>query len=213
MLSGSLSDYDEAARLSVQTVLAREADVEMDAVYLTLIAGSVIVEADIHFATADGATYAVSQLLAGIFASAAALETALSVQFDMDRLSTTASVQQILSAPEYVTVDKAMIGIGVGVGVGVGALLLVVSGVALRRRRKRAPPLPRAGVQSVPVGALVAAGVPVGAMDPTEVQLVQGAGTSKGTDAYPSTSTTKDAYPSGTPPAYSSSSATPLPLV
>ena len=43
MLSGTVSDYD-AAQPSMQTVLAREADTSTDAVYLTLNAGSVIVE-------------------------------------------------------------------------------------------------------------------------------------------------------------------------
>lgn len=134
MLGGTVSDFD-AAQPSMQTVLARETDTSTDSVYLTLTAGSVIVEADIYFGTADGATFAVSQLLAGIFASPAALETALNIQFEEDGQGVTASVQQILAAPEYVTVDAAMIGIGVGVGLG--ALLLLVGGVALLRRRKK----------------------------------------------------------------------------
>ena len=46
MLGGTVSDFD-AAQPSMQTVLAREADTFTDAVYLTLTAGSVLVEAPI----------------------------------------------------------------------------------------------------------------------------------------------------------------------
>ena len=43
MLSGSVTDFDAAAQVSIKKVLAREADVSMSAVTLTLTAGSVVV--------------------------------------------------------------------------------------------------------------------------------------------------------------------------
>ena len=138
MLSGTVSDYD-AAQPSMRTVLAREADTSIDAVYLTLTAGSVIVEAELYFGTADGATFAVSQLLAGIFASSAALETALNIQFEEDLVGVTASVQQILVAPEYDAAEASLVGIGVGVGVGAVLLVVVVGGVVLHRMRRKTP--------------------------------------------------------------------------
>ena len=136
MLGGTVSDFD-AAQPSMQTVLAREADTSTDAVYLTLTAGSVIVQAEIYFGTADGATLAVSQLLASIFASPAALETALNMQFELDLVFVTTSVQQILVAPEYDAAGASSIGIVVAVGVGSVLLLLLVAGVVLCRVRKR----------------------------------------------------------------------------
>ena len=131
MLGGTVSDFDDFAQSSMQTVLAREADTSTDAVYLTLNAGSVIVEAELYFATADGATFAVSQLLAGIFASPSALENALNMQFERDLVGVTASVQQILVAPEYGG-GMAVVVIGAAAG-GVVAVLVLVF---LRKRSK-----------------------------------------------------------------------------
>ena len=162
MLGGTVSDFD-AAQPSMQTVLAREADTSTDAVYLMLTAGSVIVQAEIYFGTADGATFAVEQLLASIFASPAALETALNIQFEEDLVGVTASVQQILAAPEYDAGEANLIGIGVGVGVG-AVLLLVVGGVVLDRMRKKtamvAQSMPAAqAVQLAPLPQVVQAQV------------------------------------------------------
>ena len=166
MLSGTVSDYD-AAQPSMQTVLAREADTSIDAVYLTLTAGSVIVEAELYVGTAAGATFAASQLLAGIFASSAALETALNIQFEEDLVGVTASVQQILVAPEYDAAEASLVGIGVGVGVGAVLLLVVVvGGVVLHRMRRKTPTaaqaLPAAqAAQLVPLPQQVVEGRPV----------------------------------------------------
>ena len=171
MLGGAVSDFD-AAQPSMQTVLAREAGTSTDALYLALTAGSVVVEADIYFGTADGATFAVSQLLAGIFASPAALEGALNVQFDRDGLDVAASVQRILVAPEYKTIDAVAIGIGAGVG-GLAALLLVIGGVALYQMRKKISSLP----SPAPGAASVGAAVEMASSDPpaqaVQAQVVQ----------------------------------------
>ena len=165
MLGGTVSDFD-AAQPSMQTVLAREADTSTDAVYLTLNAGSVIVEAELYFGTAAGATFAVSQLLTGIFASSAALETALNIQFEEDLVGVTASVQQILVAPEYDAAEASLVGIGVGVGVGAVLLVVVVGGVVLHRMRRKTPTaaqaLPAAqAAQLVPLPQQVVEGRPV----------------------------------------------------
>ena len=165
MLGGTVSDFD-AAQPSMQTVLAREADTPIDAVYLALTAGSVIVEAELYFGTAAGATFAASQLLAGIFASSAALETALNIQFEEDLVGVTASVQQILVAPEYDAAEASLVGIGVGVGVGAVLLVVVVGGVVLHRMRRKTPTaaqaLPAAqAMQSVPLPQQVKKGRPV----------------------------------------------------
>ena len=163
MLSGTVSDYD-AAQPSMQTVLAREADTSIDAVYLTLTAGSVIVEAELYFGTAAGATFAASQLLAGIFASSAALETALNIQFEEDLVGVTASVQQILVAPEYDAAEASLVGIGVGVGVGAVLLVVVVGGVVLHRIRRKTPTAAQASVtvpQNIQPGMTFHARVPL----------------------------------------------------
>ena len=127
-----------AAQTAIKTVLAREADTSTDAVYLTLNAGSVIVEAELYFATADGATFAVSQLLAGIFASPSALENALNMQFERDLVGVTASVQQILVAPEYGGGGgMAVVVIGAAAG-GVVAVLVLFRGLFRKRRKVHA---------------------------------------------------------------------------
>ena len=137
MLGGTVSDFDHFAQSSMQTVLAREADTSTDAVYLTLNAGSVIVEAELYFATADGATFAVSQLLAGIFASPSALENALNMQFERDLVGVTASVQQILVAPEYGG-GMAVVVIGAAAGGVVAILILVLVLLKVKHRKGHA---------------------------------------------------------------------------
>ena len=156
MLSGTVSDYD-FAQPSMQTVLAREADTSTDAVYLTLTAGSVIVEAELYFGTSDGATFAASQLLAGIFASPSALETALNIQFEQDLVGVTASVQQILVAPEYDAAEPSLVGVAVGVGVG-AVLVVVCCCVVLCRMGKKttAAPAPQAVQSATPLQAVQA---------------------------------------------------------
>ena len=143
MLGGTINDFDAAAQVSIKTVLAKEADVSMSAVTLTLTAGSVVVQADIVLATAEGATFAASQLSAGVLASSEALETALNTQFKADGVDATASVEVIMDAPEVIsTRDDSQGGSTVGIvaGVGVAAavlgLFLVGAGVVWLKQRK-----------------------------------------------------------------------------
>ena len=134
MLGGTITDFDAAAQVSIKTVLAKEADVSMSAVTLTLTAGSVVVQADIVLATAEGATFAASQLSAGVLASSEALETALNTQFKADGVDATASVEVIMDAPEVISTRDdsqggSTIGIVAGVGVTAAVLGLFLVGV------------------------------------------------------------------------------------
>ena len=134
MLGGTINDFDAAAQVSIKTVLAKEADVSMSAVTLTLTAGSVVVQADIVLATAEGATFAASQLSAGVLASSEALETALNTQFKADGVDATASVEVIMDAPEVISTRDdsqggSTIGIVAGVGVTAAVLGLFLVGV------------------------------------------------------------------------------------
>ena len=102
MLSGSPGDYDAAARASIKTILAAESDVSTNAVSLTLIAGSVLVNADIYFGTQAGATYAASALSTGVLADATTLQATLNARFAADGLGITTTVQELRSAPQAV---------------------------------------------------------------------------------------------------------------
>ena len=118
----------------------------MSAVTLMLTAGSVVVQADIVLSTAEGATFAASQLSAGVLASSEALETALNTQFEADGVEATASVQAIVDAPEVVSTGddsqggdtSLLFGIvaGVGVAAAVLGLFLVGVGVVWLKQRK-----------------------------------------------------------------------------
>ena len=134
MLGGTINDFDAAVQVSIRTVLAKEAGVSMSAVTLTLTAGSVVVQADIVLATAEGATFAASQLSAGVLASSEALETALNTQFKADGVDATASVEVIMDAPEVISTRDdsqggSTIGIVAGVGVTAAVLGLFLVGV------------------------------------------------------------------------------------
>ena len=137
MLGGTINDFDAAVQVSIRTVLAKEAGVSMSAVTLTLTAGSVVVQADIVLATAEGATFAASQLSAGVLASSEALETALNTQFKADGVDATASVQVIMDAPEVTSTGddsqggdtSLLFGIVAGVGVAAAVLGLFLVGV------------------------------------------------------------------------------------
>ena len=140
MLGGTINDFDAAVQVSIKTVLAKEAGVSMSAVTLTLTAGSVVVQADIVLATAEGATFAASQLSAGVLASSEALETALNTQFKADGVDATASVQVIMDAPEVTSTGDdsqggSTVGIVAGVGVAAAVLGLFLVGVGVVRRR------------------------------------------------------------------------------
>ena len=166
LLSGSVSDYDAEEQAAIKKVLATEADVSTAAVRLTLTAGSVLIAAEIFFATQSGANFAASTLSTGVVATATSLETAINEQFAADGLGSWVSVQQLLSAPQAIiegaTSEESSSGAGVivvivGAGGGVGAVVLLVCLCAMRRRGKSsgaaiAPaPRPKAVSASTPV--------------------------------------------------------------
>ena len=176
MLGGSVTDFDAAAQVSIKTVLAREADVSMSAVTLTLTVGSVIVQADIVLATAEGATFAASQLSAGVLASSETLETALNTQFKADGVEATASVQAIVDAPEVLSTGDDSQGVGtsllVGIVVlGVAAVLLgLLFGVWVLWRKQRKNFDGALEQSAGAIGAPVSEGAPV-----VELAVVQAA--------------------------------------
>ena len=137
MLSGSVSDYDSAAKTSIKTVLATEADVSTSAVSLTLAAGSVIVNADIFFATQAGADSASPRLWTGVLANATALQTAVNAQFAADGLGITSTVLELQAAPE--TASNMPVIIAAAAAGGVVLLLLLLTFV-LKRRSCCMPP-------------------------------------------------------------------------
>ena len=177
MLSGTITDFDAAAQVSIKTVLAKEADVSMSAVTLTLTAGSVVVQADIVLSTAEGATFAASQLSAGVLASSETLETALNTQFKADGVEATASVQAIVDAPEVLSTgddsqggDTSLL-VGI-IGLGVAAVLGLLSGVCVlwRKQRKNI-----GGALEPSAGAIVANEAPLMELMPALVPKVQAA--------------------------------------
>ena len=180
MLGGTIADFDAAAQVSIKTVLAKEADVSMSAVTLMLTAGSVVVQADIVLSTAEGATFAASQLSAGVLASSEALETALNTQFEADGVEATASVQAIVDAPEVVSTGddsqggdtSLLFGIVAGVGVAAAVLGLFLVGVWVvwLKQRKNI-----GGALEQSAGAIVANEAPVMELMPTLVPKVQAA--------------------------------------
>ena len=166
MLGGTIADFDAAAQVSIKTVLAKEAGVSMSAVTLMLTAGSVVVQADIVLSTAEGATFAASQLSAGVLASSEALETALNTQFEADGVEATASVQAIVDAPEVVSTGddsqggdtSLLFGIVAGVGVAAAVLGLFLVGVWVVRLKQRKN---IGGALEQSAGAIVANEAPV----------------------------------------------------
>ena len=103
MLSGSVGDYDAAAQTAIKSVLATASDVSTSAVRLTLTPGSVLITADIFFATQTGASFAATELSTGVAADATSLETAINAAFAADGLGITTTVQRIQSAPQVAT--------------------------------------------------------------------------------------------------------------
>ena len=186
MLSGSPGDYDAAARASIKTILAAESDVSTNAVSLTLIAGSVLVNADIYFGTQAGATYAASALSTGVLADATTLQATLNARFAADGLGITTTVQELRSAPQAVVQgpspspsqppidvtsfsveapsDSSGMGIvfGAGVGGAVIGLLVLLFCCFVRRKKTAVTPLH-------PEAELVA---PMPRMESMEAQLV-----------------------------------------
>jgi hypothetical protein len=177
MLDGTITDFDAAAQVSIKTVLAREADVSTSAVTLTLTAGSVIVQADIVLATAEGANFASSQLSAGVLASSETLETALNTQFKADGVDATASVQAIVDAPEVVSTGDDSQGVRtsllVGIVVsGVAVLLGLLFGVCVLWRKQRKNIGGALKQSAGAIGAPVSEGAPVVELAAVQAALV-----------------------------------------
>jgi hypothetical protein len=177
MLDGTITDFDAAAQVSIKTVLAREADVSTSAVTLTLTAGSVIVQADIVLATAEGANFAASQLSAGVLASSETLETALNTQFKADGVDATASVQAIVDAPEVVSTGDDSQGVRtsllVGIVVsGVAVLLGLLFGVCVLWRKQRKNIGGALKQSAGAIGAPVSEGAPVVELAAVQAALV-----------------------------------------
>lgn len=128
----SPADYDEAARASIRAVLATAANVSAEAVSLTLTAGSVVVTYEIKVTTAVDAEASRDALVAGPLATPAALETALTEQFEADGVVSAPTVEvQSLTAPVAEEAGEGDDGIssdvliGVIVGGGVAAIAVV----------------------------------------------------------------------------------------
>ena len=138
-LGGTVDEYDTKAQASIRIVLAHEADVHPTAVSLTLTPGSVVVDAEIFVASQAAADSTVDVLATGIMASSAALESALTAQFEADGVSTdTLSVAQIEEV-KVVTSGLPMAAV-IGIAGGVGGALLVLVGLYLRFRSRKSKP-------------------------------------------------------------------------
>ena len=99
-LGGELATFDDAKRTSIKRMLASAAKVPLDAVRLTITAGSVVVTSEIGVANQTAADAKAEALEAGIMASPASLETALRDAFVEDGVdAATITVQEITSAP------------------------------------------------------------------------------------------------------------------
>jgi len=142
MLSGSVDDYDAAAQTAIMTVLAKDADVQTNAVSLSIVPGSVLVTANLFFGSQSGADFAVSQLTEGALSSTSALEAAINAQFTAAQLDVTTAVHDLI-APFVVDASgssSSSSGAIIGAAAGGGAVLLlliaVVSYYKLWRRAK-----------------------------------------------------------------------------
>lgn len=133
-LGGDLSDYDDAAQTSIRRMLAKEADVPVSAVEISLGAGSVLVESEITLASQADADASAEKLAAGVLSDSKVLEKALQESFNADGVThVQVVVQQIMVNPSVASTGPP-IGLIVGSSVGgVLALLLVIVIVMLNR--------------------------------------------------------------------------------
>ena len=100
VLSGSVADYDSAALYSIKMTLSMGAQVHVDTVNtsstpIVHAGGSVLVSGNIWFASKEAADVADKNLVEGIMASPAALQTALNNQFRAGGASLTTTVAEI----------------------------------------------------------------------------------------------------------------------
>ena len=155
-ISGSVGDYDAAAQTAIKTVLAAEAKVSTSAVSLTFTAGSVLVAADIFFATQAGATTAASSLSAGVLADATSLQTALNAEFAASDLGLTTSVQEIQSSPQVIDTSGGSV-LVVGIVASAAVVLIVAVGFFFMRRKAKTKVRGKSAPQeqaSTPAGAV-----------------------------------------------------------
>ena len=138
-LSGSLSDYDDAAKASIQKVFAEEAGVEASAVALELTSGSVVVSATIYFASQAAADEKGSALAAGILKDEGSLLTALTTQFQSDGVSTTNLQVEALTSPQLAAAGLS-VGAIVGIAVGAGAAAVIVAVALFHYLKKKKKP-------------------------------------------------------------------------
>lgn len=126
-LDGSLADYDTpAVRSSIKSTLATAAGVSPSNVILTLAAGSVVVTAVITVETQAAATTMSNTLETGILASPAALQSALTAQFQADGVSSAALTVQGLT-PAAVAAPTADSAAAFPIGIVIGAVAVVVA--------------------------------------------------------------------------------------
>ena len=144
-LSGSVSDYDSAAKESIKAVLADGANVSSSAVTIEITAGSVNVAAEIFVASAEAAETKSAALATGILASASALETALVAQFAADGVNATVTVEEITAAP---AVTSGGLGVGAIIGIIIGGVVAFLALFALLAKMNMAKSAPTTATAS-----------------------------------------------------------------
>ena len=174
-LGGELADFDDAKRTSIKRMLASAAKVPLDAVRLTISAGSVVVTSEIGVANQTAADAKVEALETGIMASPASLETALRDAFVQDGVSASViiTVQEItpptVAAPTLEGSDVSSlesadepsssvpIVAGIAGAIGFGLAVAICFSLAWKSKRARtgmsltlppSQPLPKATVVS-----------------------------------------------------------------
>lgn len=143
-LSGSVSEYGEAERSSIQAVVASAAGVDASAVTLEIVAASISVTATIAVASASAASATLSTLEEGVMSSASALEMALISGGLSGSLQVTSAPAVSLSIPaeenggmEADTDGVALLAVAIGASVGGALVLIIIVVVCLRHYKRR----------------------------------------------------------------------------
>ena len=149
-LAGVVSDYDLNEQAAIQTEIAKQASVARDDVALVLTSGSVVIDATITVpATLAAATK--SSLAAGMFASAASLQTALQTQSVLSSVVVSSVTAPVASGPPSAPPSAGGSGGGdssdntvwiiVGVAAPVAAIAAaIVAWMCIKRQRAAASP-------------------------------------------------------------------------
>jgi hypothetical protein len=117
---------------SIKTVIAAAAGVSPSAISLVVTPGSVVVTFEIEVASPAMAAASTSALQASIFASAPALETALTSQFETDGLpAKNLAVTQITQAPAVVVTQTSAPEGGDGDNLGLMVALIIMAASTL----------------------------------------------------------------------------------